>query len=654
MIQALLEYAESRALAAAPGFSYKDVEWIIDSSSTSKTATLVTAGTGTRGKRFYAPDLTQPEMKALGAREGAAAHFLVAPLSHWLGIAKDEKDQPTEAKRRQTLLNLLNDCSTLAPACGELRDLLSSDSIVNALIEQIKRPGSKAKLTDKATPRLDGCLFVKDEDWQRWWASFVDKNDWPSWWATFRAGLQKRGAVGETPSFASGALVKPAKTLGKLAKLTGVGLSQPQAPIITFDKPAFESYELSQGANAAMSDEEAKVCVTALDDLLERSVIYSWKRPKPKQPKQLAREFAKLGGARILYWYSGPAEAVKHVEEELDVPGLGLGSVPPREPVKDEEGADRVLIESRLRSAINQIKSGETSVPVGDVKFHLIALSGAGGRVMTRDYLQSSLRDIAEAAEKWFSDLSLATYRGGPSQDPKLEQVLTCPLRPRGDQDYLKWVTPVGAWRQQLWRAALLGGRIPESAAAKALLAFNSTVVSGDLTDSEKGDRARAHARLRLALVKTYLIRNKGVPMQPALDPEHPSPAYHCGRLLAVYDKVQRVALGDVGAGVVQRNYGGAIVNPSGVLGRLSTLVTKHLDKIGGGLEHTYEAKIAEIHNGIKETYPAALDQEGQALFALGFWHQIASDNAEKAKNTAAKKARESANDAPKEEEEGL
>lgn len=660
MINALLEYAESRGLASRPGYRKKQVKWVLHFDEKGETLTGIIAS----DREFSAaPDLSFSELRALGAREGEAAHFLVAPLGTWLAWVKDKDDEATvrqrkekgveskvridriksikrERARRATLMKMLSEAATSTSRLDGVASHLRA--VRQDALSKFKSLTPAPKPTDLATIQvgLQGDFPVEDDCWH-------------AWWDEFRASLSEGGkAKGQMVSFATGELIEPESTHPKITKLSGVGLSQPFAPIITFDKSAFESYGLGQGANAAMDAEQSKAYVTAIDDLLERSVIYSWKRFKPKEKKQLDKDFARLGGARILYWYSGPAEAVKLVEDEYDVPGLGLGSIPPREPVQEEDGADRVLIESRLRDAITRIKTGDTAVPVGDVKFHMIALSGAGGRVMTRDYFQSDLRSIAEAAERWFDDLSLTTYAGGKSQDPTLEQVLTCPLRPRGDQDYLKWVTPVGAWRQQIWRAALLGGRIPESAPAKALLAFNATVVSGDLTDKDKGPQARALARRRLALVKAYLIRNKGITMQPALDPEHPSPAYHCGRLLAVYDNVQRVALGDVGAGVVQRNFGGAITNPSGVLGHLSTLVTKHLDKIGGGLERVYEDKIAQIHNGIKDSYPNALDQDGQSLFALGFWHQIAADNAERAKKTAAKKARETGQDAQSPEEE--
>jgi CRISPR-associated protein Csd1 len=617
VIQALLEYAETRGLASRPGYRKKQIKWVLQFDERGRSLTGLVPSDREFGA---APDLSFSELRALGAKEGEAAHFLVAPLGTWLAWAKDEPEEGKEQKRRATLVKMLQSAAESCPSLIGIATALPDPATREAALQRFAALKPAPKPTDLATVMLGSDFPVEDERWH-------------AWWDTFRAGLLEGGkAKGEMVSFATGELIEPEPTHPKLTKLSGVGLSQPFAPIITFDKPAFESYGLGQGANAAMDAEGAKAYVTALDDLLERSVIYSWKRPKRKEPKQLAKDFAKLGGARILYWYSGPAEAVKLVEDELDVPGLGLGSVPPRELPKDEDGADRALIEARLEDAIRRIKTGDTAIPVGEVRFHMVALSGAGGRVMTRDYVQSSLRTIADAAERWFEDLTLETYTGGLSRAPKLEEVLTCPLKPKGDQDYLKWVTPVGAWRQQIWRAALLGYAVPESAAAKALLAFNSSVVSGDLTDSEKAGRARALCRLRLALVKAHLIRNRGISMQPALDPEHDSSAYHCGRLLAVYDSLQRAALGDVGAGVIQRYYGGAMTNPTGVFGQLARLAQTHLNKLEG-LSSYFIWLIGDIHNGIRREgdrhagYPPALDQDRQAMFALGFWHQTAWDN---------------------------
>ncbi len=59
--------------------------------------------------------------------------------------------------------------------------------------------------------------------------------------------------------------------------------------------------------------------------------------------------------------------------------------------------------------------------------------------------------------------------------------------------------------------------------------------------------------------------------IKPYLNESHPHPAYQCGRLMAVLAKLQKSALGDVGAGIVQRYYAAASSTPALVLGRTDT-----------------------------------------------------------------------------------
>lgn len=113
--------------------------------------------------------------------------------------------------------------------------------------------------------------------------------------------------------------------------------------------------------------------------------------------------------------------------------------------------------------------------------------------------------------------------------------------------------------------------------------------------------------------------------MKPAVNPEHPSPAYHCGRLLAVLAGLQRAALGDVGAGVVQRFYAASSQTPGLLIGRLVSNARNHLGKLDGGLAWWYEERIAEIMTRLGDGAPRTLNLEGQGLFALGYYQQIAA-----------------------------
>jgi CRISPR-associated protein Csd1 len=631
MIHALLQYAQDRGLVSRPGYCKKKVKWVLDFDE--------------KGKRFLglvssdrefnaAPELSFPQLIALTAMKGQAAHFLVAPLGTYSGVGKDLNPDDSERTRRATLCWMLSEAGKTEGSLSVLADALTKSENESVIRKAAVETKPKAKSTDLVTVRI-GKRFP------------VDESFWHDWWDAFRASLKKDSDQHDMACFGTGDQVTPEKTHPKVKGLKGVGLSQPYAPIITFDKSAFESYGLEQAANAAMSAETATAYVNAIDHLLEHSVIYSWRRPKVKAPRELTAYGPKVGGARLAYWYTGPAEERRRFEAQDDLIALLLGSADRERMPPDDPDEERLLAEGRLRRALERVRTGESAQPVGNVRFCVLILSGAGGRVMVRDFFEGTILHLAESTDRWFSDLSLISYWGRSGESPGLEQILTTPLPARKpDQEYMKWVAPAGGWRQRLWRAALTGGQLPATAAVRALIAHNSLVVRGDLTDESEGLKAQRLSRLRLALIKAYLIR-KGIPMKPALDPEHPSPAYHCGRLLAVYDSLQRAALGEVGTGVIQRYYGGALTNPSGVFGQLSRMAQTHLSKLEGGLLHIYQRRIADIHNGIGGTeqtpacYPTALGMDDQALFALGFWHQIAANNKDRAAAAAAKKARE-------------
>ena len=118
--------------------------------------------------------------------------------------------------------------------------------------------------------------------------------------------------------------------------------------------------------------------------------------------------------------------------------------------------------------------------------------------------------------------------------------------------------------------------------------------------------------------------------MSVYLNKDHPEPAYHCGRLLAMLASLQRAALGDVGAGVVQRYYMAASQTPGLTLGRLVGNAKNHLSKLEGGLAYWFEDRIAEIWSRIEDNVPKTLDLEKQTLFALGYYQQIAANRAGK------------------------
>ena len=118
--------------------------------------------------------------------------------------------------------------------------------------------------------------------------------------------------------------------------------------------------------------------------------------------------------------------------------------------------------------------------------------------------------------------------------------------------------------------------------------------------------------------------------MTEQLNSESRDPAYLCGRLFAVFDELQRAALPNLNAGVVERYYASASVTPALVMGRLFRNAQFHSAKaIGEGGWQKGKAINAQkdfefIATALGNTFPQTLDLESQGRFALGYYHQKA------------------------------
>jgi len=226
---------------------------------------------------------------------------------------------------------------------------------------------------------------------------------------------------------------------------------------------------------------------------------------------------------------------------------------------------------------------------------------------MIRDWIEGQFGQLAASIDAWFNDLAITRRDGARlAPRPKFLAVLGGLVRE------LKNVSP--PVETKMWRVAVRNELIPKFAMGQTLSRVKVDIIQ---------DEPINHARM--GLLKAYHVRKGDENMQPYLNEEHPNSAYHCGRLMAVYADLQHAALGDVGAGVVQRYYAAASATPSLILGRLSRGSQFHLNKLEGGLAHWYEQRLASIWGRIKDEPPKVLTLEEQSLFALGYYQQKAA-----------------------------
>ncbi len=115
------------------------------------------------------------------------------------------------------------------------------------------------------------------------------------------------------------------------------------------------------------------------------------------------------------------------------------------------------------------------------------------------------------------------------------------------------------------------------------------------------------------------------------LEQDNMDPAYRCGRLLAVLESVQKLALGNPNATIVDRFFGTASSAPASVFGRLLRGAQAHLGKLERdrpGAHAALQRRLEEILAGL-QGFPRTLTLEQQGLFSLGYYHQRAFDRSQ-------------------------
>jgi len=504
---------------------------------------------------------TAPEYPANLMQSGGRSHFLIDELRTSIMLLDKKDEKQKYESKNKFFIDLLRAASASHPDVSVLASWLTMESAMNDIRQWLLARGAGS--ADRAVFRVDGADLSRVDECRQWWR-------------TYRTKL-----VPETPKnrhmvcLLSGQDVTPAKTHEKVSGLKRFG-GRGQDIVVGYDKPAFTSYGLDQNENAAMSEHMAKCYVQGLNYLVQ------------KQRKD-------IGNGAVVYWFK------ESLPSEDDPFSMLYGM--------EAEEQKNVSALAQARKLLDAIRSGARA-NTGDNHYYAMTISGASGRVMVRDWMEGQFAQLVTNVEAWFADLSIVHRDGrGFAPDPKFLAVGGSLVRK------LKDLPP--STSAVLWRTAIAKLPVPQPLMVQALDRFRSAIVK---------DETFNHARI--GLIKAYFTRKSKEGkqhMKQHLNPDHPDPAYHCGRLLAILARLQHAALGDVGAGVVQRFYSATSTAPGLTLGRLVSNARNHLGKLEGGLTYWYEQQIADVMIRFGDNIPRTLDLEGQGLFALGYYQQLAS-----------------------------
>jgi CRISPR-associated protein Csd1 len=457
-------------------------------------------------------------------------------------------------------------CPAELPRLQATLDFLQNADGVAELHRQLL--AVKAKPSDNAIFAVEGVNLLESSALRQFWRD-----------RRCRLGAQA-GSRDQRMCIATGELAETLDTTEKIKGIPG-GLAT-GTNLISFDKDSFCSFGLEQAQNAALSAPAELKIRSALNTLIDKS----------------RSQGLVFNNTVHLHWTREPIK-----EDPFDL----LAS------------ADKNAVEALLKS----IQQGQPPVGFEANAYYALSLSGNGARIVVRDWLESTVPEVQRHVAEWFEDLAIVQPVGqGTKRDFKFGALLYGMVR--ADLEDLSPTLPT-----QLLHGALRGRSVPLPQAALAAALRRQYI-------EPKGEDAKRNAVIlaRLSLIKACLLRSPNSPnnnsqtkdtaMTECLNPESRDPAYLCGRLFAVFDRLQHLALGGVNAGVVERYYASASTTPALVMGRLFRNAQFHLAKADGGVATNVSKDFEAITCALGDQFPASLDLESQGRFALGYYHQKA------------------------------
>ena len=360
------------------------------------------------------------------------------------------------------------------------------------------------------------------------------------------------------------------------------GAQSSGASLISFNLDAFTSYGHDQGDNAPVSEAAAFAYATTLNHFLANDSGHR----------------VQIGDASTVFWAdAGAAEAVQ--AESFFGGFFDSRETEAVESRKVEEKLQRLRQGQRLAEVEPALVQG--------VRFHVLGLAPNAARLSVRFYWEGDFGQITENYHKFLADTEIDP----PPREGWLP--LWRYLVELAAQGKRENVPPLIAGE---WMRAILTGQ-----------PYPMTLLSNTLM------RIRADGNInaqRVSMMKSVLIRNfqsKEAPV--ALDPANQNKGYILGRLFAVYEEVQRAALGgNVNATIRDKFYGAASASPQKVFRTLDAGSQNHFSKLrkqSPGRAVNLEKQLTAITDLMEpgsDPIPASLTAAEQALFGIGYYHQ--------------------------------
>lgn len=355
--------------------------------------------------------------------------------------------------------------------------------------------------------------------------------------------------------------------------------------LVCMKETAFESYGKSQSFNSNVSEEAMKKYTSALNHLLE---------------DKNHRTF--LGDETVVYF------AIKKDDSrECAVFSLFLG-----DRTKETEGNLDKLFSYGTSGAVTDFDAIGADK---NVTFYVVGLTANSSRICQKFICRDKFGNIIKNLVIHQQDMKINPEDRHQIYFSSIAKQL---ISPKSSKDKVSPPLITG-----IMLSAFNGSKYPTQ--------LLENVIRRVKTDSDEDKNHFIKLNdTRAGIIKACLNRKARINGQKeeiimALDKENKNPAYLCGRLFAVYEKIQQDASGgNLNRTIKDSFFASACGRPASIFPKLCKLSVNHLkvikrDSNGGGY---YSKLVGEIMDGLCGEFPQTLDLDSQGKFIIGYYQQ--------------------------------
>lgn len=378
----------------------------------------------------------------------------------------------------------------------------------------------------------------------------------------------------------------PCLVTGKLApvaqlhpSIKGIyGAQSSGASLVSFNAPAFCSYDREQGLNAPTSQYAAFAYGAALNYLI-------------------ATQNIRVGDVTLLFWAESGEDAYADALKRF---GFGGGDEDDQYKEEDLKG----LMESLAEGA--DVEWDGTRIDP-NMTFYILGISPNAARLSVRFFLRNSFGQFIRSVKAHYDRLEIVRPSFDPFDNIPVWRMLKETVNPNSREK-----KPAADMAGDTLRAILTNTPYP------------ATLLNG-VTLRIRADREMN--RTRAAILKAYYLKNRN-PFVPeevltvSLNQDSNHEAYVLGRLFSVLEAIQSDANPGINATIRDKYFSSASATPGVVFPTLVNLAQKHLRKLDEGKKIFYDKQLTELMSKLGETYPNRMNLPQQGAFQLGYYHQ--------------------------------